>query len=612
MSIQPNTIRNQTVSEEIRQAVDWKLFELTAALINDEKISEDEQKILEEESVSWFQPKHLEEIIEERSCNHICGYPFCYNKIEKKARRVTKDLYAALREREKQKQNNEKQENEEKNEKIETKVSNVEALYKIDYKEKKIYQIVNSTIYCSPLCIEKTILWMNKLDTRLVYHRSELVSNLMKEKKNKKKENKNDILDIIKILDNKKNENDEEEENEENIEENEENNKSKVLYNDNLPEFKSTKISNDGSIIINKEKDKGPSTSSSSDSNSSSSLTPTSAPASAIASAAATTSNSTSKSESDVKIIVEKNLPNLDKILLDMQNLKIKHNFAPKKSAASNSFPVNSSSTTTFPVSPVKTKPSTSTSTSFSTPTSEVPPPVAPTSSSSSTTPNLPPPVIPTSDNAPKIVPESKRVVRFDIPEDNRGPPHKEINSASTIPPQEVSSALKAANNPQAKPITTSSSSVAPVPSVNSNQTISLKVKERPKAPPMSERAILTKKEPATIELDESDLQKMSMNMMYYQLVEQYNQKYKNETNNERGENKSNDEIETNKIISSSIPIKSNRWDGANLEKSSTASSTSSSTTPSATSYSISSSSSPTRTGAISTYNFINDESDSD
>ena len=65
------------VSEQLRRAVDWKIFEISAHLINPDAHHEHLM-----ESIKWFQPRHAEEVIEERHCGGLCGYPLCGKPIK--------------------------------------------------------------------------------------------------------------------------------------------------------------------------------------------------------------------------------------------------------------------------------------------------------------------------------------------------------------------------------------------------------------------------------------------------------------------------------------------------------------------------------------------------
>eukprot|EP00981_Chlorochromonas_danica_P003067 scaffold610_cov169-Ochromonas_danica.AAC.3 len=115
------------VSTKLRRAVDWKIFELSASLIE-----EDVPEEVLVESVTWFQQRHAQEVIEERQCQGACGFPLCTRPLPK---------------------------------------TSSKAKYRISYNEKKIYEIEKSAYYCSNACLEKSELWISKLDVTLPYSR---------------------------------------------------------------------------------------------------------------------------------------------------------------------------------------------------------------------------------------------------------------------------------------------------------------------------------------------------------------------------------------------------------------------------------------------------------
>jgi len=148
-----NVARQQYISENLKRAVDWKIFELISALIDEEVDGLDF-----EESIQWFQPKHAEEVIEERTTEGLCGYPLCSKPLPKS--KLNK------------------------------------ARYRIDYKEKKIYEIDKSIFYCSVDCLEKCEIWMKHLDMTLPYGRP-VVKQLNLE--NHKKVTIDDVLDLLEV-----------------------------------------------------------------------------------------------------------------------------------------------------------------------------------------------------------------------------------------------------------------------------------------------------------------------------------------------------------------------------------------------------------------------------
>eukprot|EP01031_Cornospumella_fuschlensis_P033084 gene33084-40019_t len=115
------------VTAKLRRAVDWKIFELSATLISEEASAADL-----EESRKWFQARHAEEVVEERQCSSICGYPLCNAELKKLS---------------------------------------AKAKYRIDYGNKRIYEIEKSSLYCSSVCLERSEFWIRSLDITLPYSR---------------------------------------------------------------------------------------------------------------------------------------------------------------------------------------------------------------------------------------------------------------------------------------------------------------------------------------------------------------------------------------------------------------------------------------------------------
>ena len=99
--------------------IDRKLFYIQSKLLDthDTTLVED---ILFEAKL-WFQPRHYTEIIEERSNDSRCGYPSCRNPI--------------------------------------IRPSDVSSILKISYKEKRIYEIGRSKLFCCWDCLQKSAIF---------------------------------------------------------------------------------------------------------------------------------------------------------------------------------------------------------------------------------------------------------------------------------------------------------------------------------------------------------------------------------------------------------------------------------------------------------------------
>lgn len=141
------------VNDAVVRSVDWHLFELSASLL-----TADTEEGMFQETLAWFQPRHAEEVIEERFNMGLCGYPLC-------------NLHLTS-ERDNRKGNSRRV------------LSSSSPTYRIDYKTKQIYEIEKSRLYCSIKCLEQSELWINQLDSTLPYGR-EVARRLMKEKGNK-------------------------------------------------------------------------------------------------------------------------------------------------------------------------------------------------------------------------------------------------------------------------------------------------------------------------------------------------------------------------------------------------------------------------------------------
>jgi hypothetical protein len=142
------------VSEELRRAVDWKIFEISSLLID-----RNVDNIDFEESTEWFQSRHAEEVIEERVNEKLCGYPLCSNSLS-----------------------------------LSPSKGDSSQRFRIDYKEKKIYEIEKSMNYCCFDCLEKSELWIKALDITLPYTRPVVKSLKSSEIE---KVTINDVLDLL-------------------------------------------------------------------------------------------------------------------------------------------------------------------------------------------------------------------------------------------------------------------------------------------------------------------------------------------------------------------------------------------------------------------------------
>ena len=99
--------------------IDRKLFYIQSKLL-DTNDSTSVDVVLSEAKL-WFQPRHYIEIIEERSNDSRCGYPSCRNSI--------------------------------------IRPSDVSSILKISYKEKRIYEIGRSKLFCCWDCLQKSAIF---------------------------------------------------------------------------------------------------------------------------------------------------------------------------------------------------------------------------------------------------------------------------------------------------------------------------------------------------------------------------------------------------------------------------------------------------------------------
>ncbi|RYH30285.1 hypothetical protein EON65_05575 [archaeon] len=142
-----------SVTANLRRVVDWKLFELSAVLI-----SEESTEIDLEESRKWFQARHAEEVVEERQCAEICGYPLCNKSLKKLS---------------------------------------AKAKFRIDYGNKKIYEIEKSALYCSSNCLERSEFWIRSLDITLPYSRPAAKVLLKDEQSSRIPTGIDDVLNVL-------------------------------------------------------------------------------------------------------------------------------------------------------------------------------------------------------------------------------------------------------------------------------------------------------------------------------------------------------------------------------------------------------------------------------
>jgi hypothetical protein len=115
------------INPKLRRAVDWKIFEITARLVASETKSDDF-----EESKLWFEENHVSDVIEERFISDLCGYPLCNNILNEASK---------------------------------------SALYRVDYDNKKIYEIDKSRYYCCSKCLEAVEIWIRQLSPISIYLR---------------------------------------------------------------------------------------------------------------------------------------------------------------------------------------------------------------------------------------------------------------------------------------------------------------------------------------------------------------------------------------------------------------------------------------------------------
>lgn len=178
------------VSAELRRAVDWKLFELTASLIGDDV---DERHF--EESKLWFQERNADDVVEERYTAGLCAYPLCSEALPtvrrlKKRQSPSKMKTSAAGD-------DLKPDESQYEEKL---LLTDDSKYRIDYGGKKIFQVERSKFYCKGACLEAGELWIAQLDGISPYARpisKSLDTQRLKQLEKENPRNIDDILDMI-------------------------------------------------------------------------------------------------------------------------------------------------------------------------------------------------------------------------------------------------------------------------------------------------------------------------------------------------------------------------------------------------------------------------------
>lgn len=117
---------NDTVKENIRSfndqttnTIDMKIHRIQSELIERSSDELFEQSLVE--AKLWFQPRHYQDVLDERSNEGMCGSPICSNSISK-----PKDLTLSL---------------------------------KISYKEKRLYEVGKSKLFCCNACFKNSALF---------------------------------------------------------------------------------------------------------------------------------------------------------------------------------------------------------------------------------------------------------------------------------------------------------------------------------------------------------------------------------------------------------------------------------------------------------------------
>ena len=119
------------VNASLQRMVDWKVFELSALLID-----KDITKELYQEGQLWLQPRHLDEIIEERVNNSLCGHLLCNNSLTSSNRPSSGTRY------------------------------------RLEYNNKRVFEVNEDALkYCCLECYERSEIYRRNLDTSAPYSR---------------------------------------------------------------------------------------------------------------------------------------------------------------------------------------------------------------------------------------------------------------------------------------------------------------------------------------------------------------------------------------------------------------------------------------------------------
>lgn len=124
--------KSQFVNASLQRMVDWKVFELCALLI-DRDITEE----LCIEGRTWLQPRHLDEVIDERVNNDLCGHLPCNNGLKKGPRPGSGTRY------------------------------------RLEYNTKRIFEINEEALkFCCVECYQASLVYRQTLDTSVPYSRA--------------------------------------------------------------------------------------------------------------------------------------------------------------------------------------------------------------------------------------------------------------------------------------------------------------------------------------------------------------------------------------------------------------------------------------------------------
>ena len=135
----------------------WFAMDATSADILERKVFFIQSKLVESVPVTqvkkalseaqlWLQPRHYFEIIEERSNDSMCGYPACTNSI--------------------------------------VRPSDVSSILKISYKEKRLYEIGRSKLFCCNDCLQKSAIFEASLSEAHPASREVATAFLLRSKEN--------------------------------------------------------------------------------------------------------------------------------------------------------------------------------------------------------------------------------------------------------------------------------------------------------------------------------------------------------------------------------------------------------------------------------------------